>query len=106
MSFREGNWTLHLSAIRRAIPLFFTFDRRNYSRWTPLYFNDCLKLQETFPAIYEDVMKGNFSVRHTSRKCSVVPIDQALEKEYNKVAKGTGGIVGLINKKMRLLSGT
>ena len=26
-SFREGNWNLHLSAVRRAIPLCFAFDR-------------------------------------------------------------------------------
>ena len=31
-SHRERNWSLHLSAIPRAIPLLFAFDRTNYSR--------------------------------------------------------------------------
>ena len=35
-SHREANWELHLSAVRRAIPLFFEFDRTNYKRWVPL----------------------------------------------------------------------
>ena len=99
LSFREGDWNLHLSAIRRALPLFFSFDRINYSRWTPLYFEDCIKLEEMFPLLYEEFMQGNFNVRHTERKCSAVPIDQALEKEYNKVAKGKGGIIGFTKQK-------
>ena len=36
LSFRESNWLLYLSALRRAMPLFFAFDRSNYSRWAPL----------------------------------------------------------------------
>ena len=45
-SHQEGNWHLHLSAIQRAILLFFAYDHMNYSRWTPLYYEDCLKLPE------------------------------------------------------------
>ena len=39
------------------------------------------------------MQKGSFVVRHTHRKFSAVPLDQALEKEYNKVAKGKGGVI-------------
>ena len=45
-SHREENWTLHLSAVQRALPLLFAFDRTNYKRWLPLYFEDCLSLPE------------------------------------------------------------
>ena len=31
-SHREGNWPLHLSAVQRALPLSFSFDRTNYKR--------------------------------------------------------------------------
>ena len=44
LSFRESNWLLYLSALRRSIPLFFAFDRTNYSRWVLLYYNDCILL--------------------------------------------------------------
>ena len=48
-SHREGNWQLYLSAIKRALPLVFAFDRTNYKRWLPLYFEDCLILSKNFP---------------------------------------------------------
>ena len=35
-SFRESNWKLHLSTIRKAMMLFFAFSRTNCCRWTPL----------------------------------------------------------------------
>ena len=47
-SHREGNWQLHLSAVRRALELFFAFDRTNYSRWIPLYYEDCVALEKIF----------------------------------------------------------
>ena len=45
LSFRESEWMLHLSSTQRALSLFFAFDRTNYSHWTPLYFDDCIKLK-------------------------------------------------------------
>ena len=41
-----GELGITLSAVRRAIPLFFGFDRTNYKRWVPLYFEDCLSLMK------------------------------------------------------------
>ena len=51
-SHREGGWKLHISAVRRALPLFFAFGRTNYSHWVPLYYEDCIALEEKFPGIY------------------------------------------------------
>ena len=31
-SHREGDWLLHLSALERALPLFFCYNRTNYAR--------------------------------------------------------------------------
>ena len=59
-SFRMGNWNLHMSAIRRAIPLFFAFDKTHYSRWAPIYLEDCASLQHKFPSIYEHFVGGGF----------------------------------------------
>ena len=55
-SHREGNWQLHLSAIKRALPLVLAFDRTNYKRWLPLYFEDCLILPKNIPLIHEEVI--------------------------------------------------
>ena len=98
-SHRERNWPLHLSAIQRAIPLFFAFDRTNYSRWTPLYYEDCVKLPETFPEIHAEFVQGRLVVKQTHRSGSGIPMDMALEKEYNKPAKGPGRVIGFSSRK-------
>ena len=98
-SHREGNWQLHLSAVRRALNLLFAFDRTNYSRWVPLYYEDCVALEKNFPATYASFSQGGFVVRRTLKCGSGVPMDQALEKEYNKPAKGQGGIIGISRRK-------
>ena len=97
--FRSGSWSLHKSAIRRSIPLMFAFNHTNYSRWTPLYLEDCLKLETDFPAIYQSFEKGGFVVQRSIRKNSSIPMDQALEVAYNKLAKSSGGIIGITRRK-------
>ena len=79
-SFREADWLLHISPVNRAIDLCFSFDRINYKRWLPMYYEDCLALPRRFPKMYNSFLMGDFVLRHTSRKGSAVPMDQALEK--------------------------
>ena len=98
-SFREGNWTLHLSSVHQAIKLCFTFDRVNYKRWLPLYYEDCLALPQKYPVMHASFMDGDFVVHHTPRRGSSVPMDQALEKAYNKPAKSQSGIIGVTRRK-------
>ena len=74
-------------------------DRVNYKRWLPLYFENCLALQDKFPAIYGSFMAGGFFGRHNKRKASAVPMVQTLEKAYNKSAKSNSGIVGFSQRK-------
>ena len=87
-SYRESNWKLHLSAVRQALPLCFAYDRVNYKRWLPLYYEDCLAPPQNFPKTYEAFLEGDFTVKYTTKSGSGVPMDQALQKEYNKPAKG------------------
>ena len=98
-SHREGDWMLHLSAIRRALPLLFVLDRVNYKRWLPMYFDDCLKLEEKFPLIFQNFMEGEFVVKLTKRQASAIPMDQALESKYNKPAKSSSGVIGFTRRK-------
>ena len=98
-SFREGNWKLHLSAVRRAMWIIFWFGHTHYSRWTPIYYEDCLNLEQKYPLLYNSFLQGDFVVHHTSRKCSATPMDQALEMAYNKPAKGPGGVIGFTRQK-------
>ena len=97
-SHREADWKLHMSAVRRALPLCFTFDIVNYKRWLPIYYEDCTALPQNFPTIYA-FAKGGYVVKHTNRCGSSVPMDQALEKAYIKPAKGQSGIIGVTCRK-------
>lgn len=96
---REGNWDLNVSALMRAIPLFFAFDKINYCRWASVFFEDCLHLSHNFPELYAEFQAGNFVVKNTHRKFSSVAMDQALEQNYNKPSKGHGGIIGMTRRK-------
>ena len=98
-SHREGDWLLHVNALQRALPLFFCYNRTNYARWGSLYYEDCLKLPVKFPDIYETFQEGFFVVNFRKTCASAVPMDQALEKAYNKPAKGQGGIIGFTRRK-------
>ena len=57
-SQRCGDWILYLSAVERAISLFFFFGRTNYSRWAPLFLQDCFQLENKFPLLYKSYMDG------------------------------------------------
>ena len=67
-SHREGNWDIHLSDVRCAIPLFF-FNRTNYKRWVPLYFEDVCLWKSRFPDLWENFCNGSF-VHQTLEKGS------------------------------------
>ena len=97
-SLRSGDWILYLSAVEWATSLFFFFGRTNYCRWTPLFLQDCYKLEEKFPLHYDSYMNGGFVV-NTTKKGSGVPFDQALEQQYSRPAKVSGGIIGVTRKK-------
>ncbi len=93
-----GDWILYLSAVERATSLFFFFGRTNYSRWTPLFLQDCFQLDNKFPLLYKSYMDSGFVVNGCT-KGSGVPFDQALEQSYNRPAKVSGGIIGVTRKK-------
>lgn len=39
-------------------------------------------------------MDGDFTIKFSQRKCRAVTVDQALEIEHNKDAKGRGDVIG------------
>ena len=44
-------------------------------------------------------MAGGIVVRHNKKKASAIPMDQALEKAYDKPAKSNSRIVGISRRK-------
>ena len=56
-------------------------------------------LKNNFPDIYNCFLKGGFVVSQTKRSGSGIQMDQALEKQYNKPAKGPSGVIGFSRRK-------
>ena len=82
-----------MQTLRRAIPLFYAFDRINYKKQAPLYYEDCLALPNKFPKLFEAFCREDFVVTKPFL------LGQPLEMQYNKSAKGQLGIIGMTKKK-------
>jgi hypothetical protein len=95
---REGDWTQHLTSVSEMLPLFFAFDRPNYSRWVAIYISDMHLLPETAPEVYQQFVSGNHVVARSVNKFCQVSTDMALEQSVNRDSKTKGGIIGLTKK--------
>ena len=93
-SIREGNFQLYIEALTKIVPWFFALDHIHYSRWIPVHLRDMVLLQECHQDVYEEFMKGKFTVKKTKHAFSTIAIDQAHEQN-NASVKGDGGAVGL-----------
>lgn len=93
-AIREADFLLYMDALAKIVPWFFAFDHTNYARWIPVHLRDLVTLKDRHPDVYSEFLKGNFTVKKTTRPFSAVAIDQAHEQN-NAAVKGDGGAVGL-----------
>ena len=90
---REGDWSLHLAAVRVLIPWMFAYDRTNYSRYLPVYWFEMSNLATTHPFVHEELKKGNFAVqRQDAYSFSRVACDMTIEQTANRDSKTKGGM--------------
>ncbi len=88
----EGNWNLHLNAIRIMIPLCSAYDKVNYARYLSVYYAKMTNLPETDPRVYEAFKNGQFSVQISSNNSfGRIPVDQTTEITVNKDTQTPGG---------------
>ena len=78
-------------------------DRVNYKRRLPLYYEDAVALKERFPNMHVRFSMSDFTVKHIKRSASALLVDQALEKPYNKSAKGLSSVIGITKRKEAVL---
>lgn len=89
---RDGNWHLHLHAIREMIPWCFAYDKVNYARYLPAYYAQMISLEKEHPDVYQQFMDGHFTVQlGDERSFSRIPVDQTTEVTVNKDIKTPGG---------------
>ena len=91
---RTGDAQLHISTFKKALPIFHIMDRVNYTRWGPIYLNDLLKMKDTAPDAFNEIMNGRLTVKQTNASFTSVNADQALEQTINKTSKSIAGIGG------------
>ena len=60
---REGDWGLHLSAIRKMIPWCFACDNLNYARYLLAYVSKMSHLEEEHPEAFKYLKSGGCSVQ-------------------------------------------
>ena len=89
---REGNFEMYIETLKELVGLFFVLDHQNYARWVPVHIRDMMMLP---PSVKTEFENGNFVLSKTGKRFSSIAIDQSHE-QLNKVIKGDGGIVGLI----------
>ncbi|XP_046860781.1 uncharacterized protein LOC124454010 [Xenia sp. Carnegie-2017] len=92
---REGNWELHLSTMRIMLTWYFACDRVNYSRHGTAYWFEMTKLQETHPALLQDLRHQWTVQRQQNYGFSSVACDMTIEQTLNRDSKTTGGMVGI-----------
>ena len=78
---REGNWLLHLHAIRAMIPWCFAYDKVNYARYLPVYLAEMINLQTDQPDVHQGLMAGHFSVQLSEGSTfGRLPVDQTMHR--------------------------
>ena len=94
-SSREGNWLLHLYAIRSVLPWCFAYDRINYSRYLSVYYAEMTRLSIDHPEVYVQLESGGFSVQlGRQNPFGRIPVDQTIEETVNKDTQTPGGTEG------------
>ena len=92
---REGDWLLHLAAIKDMMPWCFAYEKINYARFLPYYYASMTNLQSDHPEVFDYFMKGGFSVQIGSHNpFGRIPVDQATEETVNKDTQTAGGTKG------------
>ena len=97
---RDGNWSLHLAAVRALLPWMFAYNRTNYSRYLPVYWFEMNNLATTNPFVHQELMKGDFAVqRQDVHGFSRVACDMTIEQTANRDSKTRGGMKGFTTSK-------
>ena len=92
---REGDWELHLTAIRKMIPCCFAHDNLNYARHLLAYVSEMSHLEEEHPEAFKYLKSGGFSVQiGEGNPFGKIPVDQACEETVNKDTQTAGGTKG------------
>jgi len=67
----EGNWNLHMEAIRTPIPRCYAYDHLNYAHYLPVFYSPMSRLPVEHPGIFIAFQQGRFSAQLTWNHASI-----------------------------------
>ena len=89
---REGDWLLHMYAMKRMLPYFFAANHMNYARYISWHI---LEMTTSVPdIILAAFLRGEHVCRHQDGVWNSVFLDQFGEQTYIRYGKAKGGLVG------------
>ncbi len=94
-SLRLGDFELFLACLEKIAPWMFALDHVHYARWLPFFISDLKVLRIKHPKVYQEFVKGNFTINKTGKPFSNIGIDQAHEQN-NKLVKIDGEAVDML----------
>ena len=74
-SIREGNFQLHIEALRALMKWYFALDHIHYSRWLTVHLFDLVNLVWQHPDVYENFCKGYFAFNKSCSEFSSMALD-------------------------------
>ena len=103
---KDADRLLHLECVRQMLPWMYANDRTNYARYLTMYWCEMSRLEETHPAAYEELCRGEFVVQQNEGNgFAQVASDQAIEQSFNRHTKTKSGIVGFSLNQMQYSDG-
>ena len=92
---REGDWGLHLVAVKAMIPYFFSAGHFNYARYGLYY----LRSMEAMPVNCRDqFIKGEHTMHHIPGNWNGIWSDMYIETTFMRYGHGKRGIIGVTLK--------
>ena len=89
---REGDWPLHLQAVKLMIPYFFASRHVNYARYGLYYLRSMEALPEN---VLKHFMKGAHVMRHIPGLWNGIWSDMYIETTFMRYGHGKAGIIGI-----------
>ena len=88
---READWPLHLFAVEKMLPYFFSSGHVNYARYGLYYLRS---MQRLHPDVLKRFMTGEHVMRHQDGLWNGIWSDLFIETTYMRYGHGPSGIIG------------
>lgn len=92
---REGDWPLHLWAVKQMMPYFFASAHFNYARYGLHYLRTMERLP---PEVLQSFMRGEHTMRHKPGRWNLIWSDMWIETTFMRYGHGPNGIIGITLK--------